>query len=413
MPEQPKPGVRPLRWDERRFLFVLGLPALGIALAYTLVTTYVPVLINELSGPTVTGILIGGEGLFALVVPVFVGGLSDQLRTRIGGRMPLVLVGCVLAVLALIAMPLSADSLAWMALALGMFFLGYFTYYAPYYALYPDLVPDEVRGRSQGFQSTLRSAGLLVALGGGGFLLSLGRPWPFLVGAVAVVIVTAGVYAGVRPALGRGEGRSGQSGGFRSSMALVRTDARIRRWFVANACWEGAIAALRTFIVLYFTVGLGFSLTKASGALALVGIAAILAAPVAGKLADNHGHRRVMQLALWVFAFGLLPAMFTTNLALLVAVIPVAFAAVVLMTLPYALLMGIMRGHGTHGAGAGLFGMSRGIGVIAGPLLAGAAADLLDTVPLLSFAGTDGYSAIFGVAALLLFASIPSLRKIT
>lgn len=412
--EQRNRGVQPLRWDERRFLFVLGTPALGIALAYTMVTTYVPVLINDLSGPTVTGILIGGEGLFALVVPVFVGGLSDRLRTRIGGRLPLVLVGCVLAVLALVAMPLAADSLVWMAAALAVFFIGYFTYYAPYYALYPDLVPKQMRGRSQGFQGTLRSAGLLVALGGGGFLLSIGRPWPFLVGAVAVLVVTAGLYAGVLSRLGRDDGRLDQAGIITSSMDLLRADEGIRRWFVANACWEAAIAALRTFVVLYLTIGLGLSLAKASGALALVGVAAILAAPVAGKLADHYGHRRVMSLAVWVFAIGLLTAVFTTDLAFLGAVIPVAFAAVVLMTLPYALLMGLLPDdRGTHGTSAGLFGMSRGVGVIVGPLLAGIAADLLDSVPVLTLARTDGYSAIFAVAALLLFASIPNLRKIT
>jgi hypothetical protein len=55
----------PLTWAQRRFLFGLALPAFGLSLAYTLVTTYGPVLLEDLSGPTVTGALIGTEGILA------------------------------------------------------------------------------------------------------------------------------------------------------------------------------------------------------------------------------------------------------------------------------------------------------------------------------------------------------------
>ncbi|MGH3609067.1 MAG: hypothetical protein ACRDRD_13385, partial [Pseudonocardiaceae bacterium] len=60
------------------FLAILGLPAFGVAFAYTVVGTYLPVLLADLSGPAVTGILIGGEGVVALIVPIVVGGWSDS-----------------------------------------------------------------------------------------------------------------------------------------------------------------------------------------------------------------------------------------------------------------------------------------------------------------------------------------------
>ncbi|MQA12943.1 MAG: MFS transporter [Pseudonocardiaceae bacterium] len=391
------------------------MPAFGIALAYTLVTTYVPVLLNQLSGPAITGILIGGEGVLALIVPVLVGNWSDSLRSRLGGRLPFVLAGSGLAVAALVLLPLGTGSLVFIAVALGGFFIGYFVYYAPYYALYPDLVPEEARGRSQGFQGTLRSAGLLLGLSGGGFLLSLWHPLPFVVGAAAVVATTAGLYAGVRHrvATARSGARvAGGRNGFVIDWQMLRGDRAIRLWAVANACWEGAIAALRTFVVLYFTVGLGFSLHGASAALALVGGAALVAAPVAGKLADRYGPRRVMQVAVWLFALGLAPPLLTTNTYFIAAIVPVAFAAVVLMTLPYAVLMGLLPENREHGAGASLFGLSRGFGVIIGPLLAGGATSALSSVGALSFDDTKGYSSIFAVAMVLLLASTPLLRRI-
>ena len=279
----------PLTWAQRRFLFGLALPAFGLSLAYTLVTTYGPVLLEDLSGPTVTGALIGTEGILALFIPLIVGGASDRLQTRLGGRLPFVLLGAALATVALVLMPLGAGTLLWVALCLCAFFVSYFIYYVPYYALYPDLVPREALGRSQGFQGTFRSAGLLVGMSFGGVWLAIWRPLPFLVGAAAVLAVTAALFVLVRRQEVEEHHHLQQHKGVRDALAMVRNDERIRRWMIANTCWEASLGSLRTFVILYFTIGLGLSLQTTSAALALVGVGALLAAPVAGNLADRFG----------------------------------------------------------------------------------------------------------------------------
>lgn len=402
---------RALHWNERRFLLALGFPAFGMALAYTFVTTYGPVLIHELSGPAVTGLLIGGEGLFSLFVPILAGGVSDQLSKRLGGRLTIVFSGGIVAITALVLMPLVAGTLGWLAVALAVFFIGYFAYYTPYYALYPDLVPRSFRGRSLGFQGSMRSAGLLIGISGGGFLLSIAQPLPFLIGATAIAVFTAGLWLALRSKPWPSPPAPAQRTSMAGSLGLLARDQHIRAWFCANACWEGAVAALRTFVVLYLTIGLGFSLNKSSTALALVGGAALLAAPLAGTLADRYGHRKTMRFGLLVFAVGLLPAVLTTNATFIVAIVPVAFAAVILMTLPYSLLMGLLPRLSEHGAGAGVFGLSRGLGVLIGPLLAGLAIKFSAAIPVLAFAATDGYSSIFLVAGVLLAISLPLLHR--
>lgn len=405
-----------LTWSQRRFLALLGLPAFGIALAYTVVTTYLPVLIERLSGPAVTGILIGAEGIFSIVVPLIVGVWSDAVRTRLGQRLPFVLGGATLAVLALVLLPVSSGSLLAISLALGLFFLGYFTYYSAYYALFPDLVPDAERGRSQGFAATFRSVGLLVALIGGGVLLSLWQPLPYLVGVLAVTAVTVVLFLairkrGIRDRLGGARSRSGEVR-WSGHWQLVRADPDVRRWVVANGLWECALAALRVFVALYLTRGLDLSLAQVSGVLALVGVAAVVAAPLAGKAADRYGHRPVMLVALWVFGVGLLLPVFTTDTAFIAVILPVAFAAAALLTLPYAVLMGLLPEREHHGAGASLFFASRGVGVLIGPLAAGFAVALLAPLDVLVFAETRGYAAIFVVASVALLASIPVFRRI-
>jgi MFS family permease len=77
------------------------------------------------------------------------------------------------------------------------------------------------------------------------------------------------------------------------------------------------------------------------------------------------------------------------------------------MTLPYALLMPLMD-EDDHGLTTGLYSLSRGIGTALGPLLAGAAIQLLAS-PL---DGTQGYQAMWGVAAVAVLASIPVLGRV-
>ena len=116
-------------------------------------------------------------------------------------------------------------------------------------------------------------------------------------------------------------GRAGSGHGFGAAARMVRDDAAIRHWAIVNACLEAAIGALRTFVVLYLTAGLGYSLRGASGALVLVGVNAVVAAPLAGKLADRFGARRVMLVSVCVFALGLTAPVLTSDTALFVAVV--------------------------------------------------------------------------------------------
>lgn len=66
------------------------------------------------------------------------------------------------------------------------------------------------------------------------------------------------------------------------------------------------------------------------------------------------------------------------------------------------------RPEGEHGALSGLYSTSRGIGIMLGPLLGGAAVELLRG-PL---ADTDGYAAMWLVASAALLASIPLIRRL-
>src|SRR5207253_6624953 len=80
----------------------------------------------------------------------------------------------------------------------SLFFVGYYAYATPYQALVAELVPVGQEGRAQGAQALARGAGLGLALVGGGTLLALWTPLPFVLAGTAVVVATAALARGMR-----------------------------------------------------------------------------------------------------------------------------------------------------------------------------------------------------------------------
>jgi MFS family permease len=405
-------SLRHLSDDERRIVTLLGIPTLALALAVTVVTTYVPVVAEGFGGSSVIiGLIVGIEGAIALWLPLVVGAWSDRLRTRLGGRLPFLIAASPLLLLGLAAMAV-AQAVGSLAAAAVVFFLGYFVAYEPYRALYPDALPDAVAGRAQGMQALWRGLGTGLALVGGGLLLGVGQAVPFAAAALAYVLAIAGFgWALARRGIAQGAVQSG-SGGIagRASqvLALVRDHAPLRAFLVANALWELSLAAMKTFVVLYVTKGLGFSRAEAALIIGAVATVVLVGAVAGGKLADRYGRVAVMRIALPVYGGGLLvPLLVTAPLAVAMAAPVIALGGGVLMALPYALLIPLMP-EGEHGALTGFYSLTRGLGTWLGPLLAGFAISAL-TGP---FSATDGYQATWGVCSAAVLVSLLPLRRL-
>ena len=405
--------IRPLPTPSRGFLLGMAAPGLALSLAITMVSAYAPPLIAELSSAGVAGAIIGAEGVFALLVPVAVGARSDRTRSRFGSRMPFLAAGTLLMVVALLVLP-ATRSLLVVALALCVFYIGYFTSYAPYRALYPDCIGSAHQGRALGFQSTLREIGLGVALVGGGLLFATGRALPFVVAAVVVALIMVVFVVRVRdpalgpaPELGPVERKALRRNAWRASLEVLRRREDVRRLLAANALWELGQAALKSFAVLFVIEGLGRSASFASLVFAVVAATAIGAALVGGNLADRRGYRVLVLPSVVLYGLGAIAVGLTQSVVVLAAVPVLAFAAAMTTTLSFAWLSRLTADE-EHGLTAGLFGLSQGAGIVAGPVLAGLAVEL--GRPALP--GTDGYAAIFFVVGAAVLASFAFVVRV-
>jgi MFS family permease len=220
------------------------------------------------------------------------------------------------------------------------------------------------------------------------------------VGASLTSFTLVGIRRRRRREQPRGEKNVGEAA--KRVIDIVRGDRTLQAFLVANALWELALAALKTFVVLWATKTLGFSLAGSSGAIAAGAAIVLVGALVSGPLGDRHGRVRVMRLSLGLYGAGLLvPFLTTATLPLLLCVPFVAFGGGVTMSLPYALLMPMMP-HGQHGSVTGLYSLSRGLGTSLGPLLGGIA---------VHFAGED-YRWVWLVCAVAILLSIPAMRPL-
>jgi maltose/moltooligosaccharide transporter len=398
--DEPFTAARPL-------LLLLGLPTFGLAFAISVLTTYGPVVLIHLSNSTSqVGALIGGEGAFALVVPLVSGALSDRLPgSPAARRYPFVLAGAPLIVVGLALLALGG-SFALAAVGVLAFFVGYYLYYPPYRALYADLLPRRFYARAQSSQAILRGAGLGVALLAGGLLLAVWRPLPFAIAGLAVVATTFAF----KPLM-RVENRCPNPVLPYETVSLRRLllgNPELRAFAIANTLWEFSFSGLKSFIVLYLVRGLGRSPSLASAVIGVVAVAYIVGAPVAGRLAERHGIVPVLRISALIYGIGLVAGVLPHTLTPLLIGLPfVALAGAIMLTLPQALAF-TLAPSGSEGAAAGLQDFSRGIGLVLGPIAVGAAIGAFHS----QLSSTHGYAAMWPVIGIPVLASLLVLRRL-
>lgn len=141
-----------------------------IGLAFMSISAFWPMYDNEFSkilqntfgfGETATGVILSLDNVFALfLLPIF-GTFSDKVNTRIGKRMPFILVGTTLAVIFSLILPYAEDTVN-LPLFIGALFLVLISlgmYRSPAVALMPDLTPKALRSKANAIINLMGAVG--------------------------------------------------------------------------------------------------------------------------------------------------------------------------------------------------------------------------------------------------------------
>ena len=266
-------------------------------------------------------------------------------------------------------------------------------------------------GRAQGAQHIMRGTALGAALVGGGVLLGVWQPFPFVLAACVTAVACAAVIVLTHERAGRARRYERIRSSLAAPWRIVRADRDVRRFLIANTAWEATFAGMRTFVVLYIIEGLGQPLYVSSAVLAVVAVGYVAAAAFSGPIGDRFGLARVILAASLVYGLGLTLTVLASEWHwwYYPLVFPIAVAGGTVMTLAWGLLFKLMPPR-DHGAVSGLAIMTKGVGLLIGPLAVGAVIDIFHS----QLASTDGYAAMWpavGIPVLLAVPLVVSLVK--
>ena len=142
---------------------LIGLAFMSISAFWQMYDNVVPLILKNTfgMGETITGAIMAADNILALfLLPIF-GSLSDKVNTKIGRRMPFILIGTALACTLLVIMPIADQTQNIVLFIGGLFFvlISMGTYRSPAVALMPDLTPKPLRSKANAVINLMGAVG--------------------------------------------------------------------------------------------------------------------------------------------------------------------------------------------------------------------------------------------------------------
>ena len=142
---------------------LIGLAFMSISAFWQMYDNVIPLILKNTFGlgETITGAIMAADNVLALfLLPIF-GSLSDKVNSKIGRRIPFILIGTALSCTLLVILPI-ADNTANILLFIGGLFLVLIsmgTYRSPAVALMPDLTPKPLRSKANAVINLMGAVG--------------------------------------------------------------------------------------------------------------------------------------------------------------------------------------------------------------------------------------------------------------
>ena len=142
---------------------LIGLAFMSISAFWQMYDNEIPKILKNTfgMGETLTGAIMAIDNILALfLLPIF-GSLSEKVNTKIGRRMPFILIGTALTCALLVILPIANHTVNLPLFVGGLFFvlicMG--TYRSPAVALMPDLTPKPLRSKANAVINLMGAVG--------------------------------------------------------------------------------------------------------------------------------------------------------------------------------------------------------------------------------------------------------------
>jgi maltose/moltooligosaccharide transporter len=287
--------------------FLLGFGFFGVSVIWSIYNAYVPIMLQDrfLLATGFIGMFMTLDNIAALFIQPAVGAWSDNVRTRIGRRLPFIVIGAPISAFAFVLLPLSTSLFLFFLSAL-MLLLGMAVWRTPVVALMPDITPSEHRSVANGIINLMGGLGSIIAFLGGAALYDMNPEYPFLLGAVLVVIAAVLVLVFIREPKVYPPSEADRPNLIKSVKGLFNAEEKSPLLILlAILFWFIAYNGIEAFFTLYAVNYLKFSASDGARLLGQLSVLFVLFALPAGYIGKAIGRRVTIMIGIVLMAIGI------------------------------------------------------------------------------------------------------------
>lgn len=324
--------------------FIIGFTFFGILMLWQVYNTYCPTILSELLTKQIgkddvtqvqwiVGIIMAMDNVLALFMLPLFGFLSDKTHSKIGKRMPYIIVGTILSSVALMLIPFAfaMNSLAGVIIVMALVLIFMNAYRNPAVSLMPDITPKPLRAKANGIINLVGYLGAIIAgalalwITPKNYFMSDGTHYqdpliyvPFAISCALMIITLAVLFFAINEnkilkevegEIVRGEALADVQEPLNSDNKLSSKNKRnLILMIVAIFLWFAAFNAVETFWSNYSGYYLKFD--KSSLATIVLTICSLVSFIPAGIISDKIGRKYTVLIGIGIIILALLGCFF-------------------------------------------------------------------------------------------------------
>jgi maltose/moltooligosaccharide transporter len=280
-------------------IFLLGFGFFGVSVIWGIYNAFVPIFLADKFhlAPIWIGFFMTLDNIAALFIQPPVGAWSDRLRTKIGRRLPFILIGAPVSAVAFGLIPM-AGILPLFVACTSTLILSMAIWRTPVVALMPDITPSGKRSQANGIINFMGGIGTIIALQTGGTLYKLSPNFPFWMGSALVILAALMVFIFIREPKDYDESEIEPNMIVSLREVLTDKDKSALRLFLAIFFWFIGYAAVEAFFTLYAKKHLGLNEGDGATLLSVLPLLFVLFAIPSGFIASKIGRRVTISIGL-------------------------------------------------------------------------------------------------------------------
>jgi maltose/moltooligosaccharide transporter len=292
-----------------RKTFLLGFGFFGVSVIWATYNAFVPLFLDGKFGLNAAwiGFFMTLDNIAALLIQPPVGARSDKLRTRIGRRMPFILIGAPVGAIAFGFIPL-ASILPLFVVCTSTLLISMAFWRTPVVALMPDITPSKYRSQANGIINFMGGLGALISFFIGAKLYEINQAYPFWLGSVLVIISALLVFAFIKEPQDYQKEEQEKLPGIIESLKVVLKEEEKSplRILLAILFWFISYNGIEAFFTVYGVNHLGLSEADSVRQLGFLSLIFLIFALPSGYLGAKFGRKRTIMFGVTIMAVSII-----------------------------------------------------------------------------------------------------------